>query len=104
MSDDYSMKLAQYAVIFSAELNEPDQEYFDTAAKLRTLATGEYGCLGISSSCENGKEITVSYWNDLKDVMEWKQDPEHLAAQRRGKSRWYNWYSFHYCVHNFEYF
>jgi hypothetical protein len=41
-----------YAVIFKAEVNEFDQQYFDMVETLRALAKDQYGCIDIISATE----------------------------------------------------
>jgi heme-degrading monooxygenase HmoA len=81
-----------YAVIFSAETNELDQSYSDTAARMRELAKNKYGCIAITSVTERNQEITISYWGTQEQITAWKQDPEHLQAQELGRSKWYKSY------------
>jgi heme-degrading monooxygenase HmoA len=82
-----------YAVIFRAELNELDEEYSVTASRMRELAFSQYSCTEIVSSTENNREITISYWDNLQLIKNWKADPEHLLAQSMGKEKWYKSYS-----------
>ncbi len=81
-----------YAVIFRAEIKQLDQEYSDTAAKLRDRAIVEYGCLDFVASTEGHQEIAISYWETLEQISRWKQDTAHLEAQRLGQSKWYKSY------------
>jgi heme-degrading monooxygenase HmoA len=81
-----------YAVIFRATLNNLDEAYIKTAVRMRDLALNEYGCAEFVSLTEGGQEISISYWRELKDINEWKQNAEHLAAQALGKSEWYKSY------------
>ena len=81
------------AVIFKAELGKPDDEYYRFAKRLRDLAKSEYGCIDLISVCENGTELTISYWNSLIDIELWKSDPEHRYAQSQGIAKWYRSYS-----------
>lgn len=81
-----------YAVIFIAELNEIDQQYTETAVRLRELAIDEYGCLEFVSVTEGNREISISYWNNRDQIQQWKQNAEHLQAQELGKSKWYGAY------------
>lgn len=80
-----------YAVIFKAKMNKVNQEYLDTAEKMRELA-GLYGCVEFISVTEGEQEITISYWENPEQIKKWKQNPEHLDAQERGKSIWYKSY------------
>lgn len=81
-----------YAVIFEAKINQLDEGYFATAARMRELATSNYGCVEFTSVTEGDKEIAISYWQSLEDIQRWKQDAEHLQAQQMGKARWYKSY------------
>ena len=81
-----------YAVIFTAKIKTLDDEYVQTAAKLRELAREKYGCLDFVSLIEGELEIAISYWESLEQIKNWKQDAEHLRAQKQGKHRWYESY------------
>ncbi len=81
-----------YTVIFIAELNEIDQQYTETAVRLRELAIDEYGCLEFVSVTEGNREISISYWNNRDQIQQWKQNAGHLQAQELGKSKWYRAY------------
>ncbi len=82
-----------YAVIFTAELNDPDEDYYLTAKKMRDLAINEFGCMQISSVEQSGKELTVSYWKDKQSIIAWKNNKAHIDAQSKGKQKWYKNYS-----------
>ena len=82
-----------FAVIFTAEIAELDQEYSRTATRLRQLAIEGYGCRDFVSCTEGAQEIAVSYWDTEEQIRAWKQDPDHLAAQKMGRERWYRSWS-----------
>jgi len=81
-----------YAVIFRAEIKQLDQEYSDTAAKLRDRAIEKYGCLDFVALTEGRQEVAISYWETLEQISRWKQDAEHIKAQQLGQSKWYKTY------------
>lgn len=81
-----------YAVIFRAEINQRDQEYSDTAVRLRSLAMEKYGCRNFVATTEGDQEIAISYWETLEQISRWKQDAEHIKAQQLGRSKWYRTY------------
>ena len=81
-----------YVVIFKAEINELDDNYVNTAYKLRELAKS-YGCTRFESFATDKEEIALSYWPDRESIRRWGADPEHQAAQALGKSTWYKHYS-----------
>lgn len=92
---------ANFAVIFKAELKDivdtvdenVGANYIATAERMRSLAIHDYGCIDFVSVCEGNKEISISYWSDEKDILAWKNNPEHQMAQQKGAKEWYEHYS-----------
>ena len=82
-----------FLVIFKATPRNFDAEYHKTADRLRHLAKTEYGCLDFVSYSKGDEEVTLSYWSDESSLRRWRSDPEHLAAQKKGKEDWYERYS-----------
>ena len=81
-----------YAVIFRAEINKLDSRYSEVASQMRELAIKEYGCTEFISVTDGAQEIAISYWQDQEQIKQWKQDSEHLVAQKLGRSIWYKSY------------
>lgn len=81
-----------HAVIFRATIKALDDEYQETAEKLRNLAIDNYGCLEFCAYTEGDQEVAISYWPGEEQIRNWKQDPTHLEAQRRGSESWYESY------------
>lgn len=82
-----------YAVIFKAQIKHIDDEYHLMARRMRQLAINHYGCLDFSSCTDGDQEISISYWESEDDIVKWKQEPEHMAAQEIGRNRWYASYT-----------
>lgn len=82
------------AVIFtSIRTKREDEDYAQTAEEMLTLAATMDGYLGIESARgDDGLGITTSYWRNEDDIKAWKQNGDHLAAQRAGRKRWYKTY------------
>ena len=80
-----------YAVIFTTLDNQADAAgYARTAERMLELAARQPGYLGVEETRDvDGVGITVSYWENLVDIEAWKNQAEHLAAQRLGRERWY---------------
>ncbi len=78
-----------YAVIFTSLRTEGDNGYGEMAAKMVQLASEQPGFLGIESAREE-LGITVSYWQDLESIRQWKANAEHLVAQKAGREHWYS--------------
>ena len=82
-----------YAVIFRAKTKKLDDTYFKMAKRMRELAINEYQCLEFTAITEGKNEIAISYWDSLEQIKLWKQNSEHLGAQRLWKEKWYEDYS-----------
>ena len=91
-----------YAVIFTSTQNENTEGYSEMAEKMETLAKQQKGFLGIDSA-RNELGITVSYWETLEAIKNWKQQSEHLQAQQKGRQDWYSWYNVRICKVEREY-
>lgn len=79
-----------YAVIFSSQRTEGDQGYGAMADHMVALASEQAGFLGVESSRDaSGFGITVSYWDSLEAIAQWKAHAQHQQAQALGKSAWY---------------
>lgn len=82
-----------YAVIFKAKIKKFDNEYIETASRMRDLAINNYGCLDFIASTEGDNEIAISYWPSQQHIVDWKNNPEHITAQKRGQDKWYESYT-----------
>lgn len=86
-----------YVVIFRARAAQLDEEYEATAERLRLKALEQYGCTEFVSTSQGDYEIALSYWPSLEHIKAWRQDAEHLAAQQRGRNKWYQSFDIHVC-------
>ncbi len=78
-----------YAVIFTSHRTRDDNGYRVTADRMVELATRQPGFLGVESARED-IGITVSYWKNLQSIKDWKNNVEHLQAQKKGRNTWYS--------------
>ena len=91
-----------YAVIFTSTLTKNDKGYIEMANLMESLAKQQKGFLGLDTA-RNDVGITVSYWESLEAIKLWKQNSDHLIAQQKGISQWYNWYHIRICKVEREY-
>lgn len=91
-----------YAVIFTSRRTEGDNGYAKMAKRMEELASVQPGFLGMESAREE-LGITVSYWESLEAIGQWKSNSEHLFAQKKGKKDWYSWYKVRICTVEREY-
>jgi heme-degrading monooxygenase HmoA len=80
-----------YAVIFTSTRTESEAGYAETAIKMLELAKVQPGFMGVESA-RNEIGITVSYWESLDAIQNWKSNMAHLEAQEKGRTTWYKNY------------
>ncbi|MFZ4545085.1 MAG: antibiotic biosynthesis monooxygenase family protein [Saprospiraceae bacterium] len=87
-----------YAVIFtSLKTNEDDTNYGLAAERMVELAAQQPGYLGMESVREN-LGITVSYWDSLESIRQWKIHTEHTLARKKGREIWYQAFKTRICL------
>ena len=91
-----------YAVIFTNTKTSVDRGYTEMAVAMEELAKQQPGYLGFESARDE-IGISVSYWESLEAIANWKSHAEHLIAQKRGIKDWYNWYKVRICLVEREY-
>lgn len=80
-----------YAVIFTSTLTDNIDGYEAEAEKILNLAKKQKGFLGFESARQD-IGISISYWETQEDILNWKNQTDHLLAQEKGKSQWYKNY------------
>ena len=80
-----------------------EADYAATATQMEHLAQQQAGFLGMETARQAGLGITVSYWESLAAIENWKQEAEHRAAQRLGRQQWYEAYQLRVCRVEREY-
>jgi len=82
-----------YAVIFTSKLGDQDEGYDAMGSAMVDLAEAQPGYLGIETTRgADNLGITVSYWADEESILAWKQQTQHLLAQKYGIEKWYSHY------------
>ena len=86
-----------YAVVFTSIRKDGDaQNYAEVAGQMAALAAEQPGYLGVESA-RNDIGITVSYWESLEAIRNWKAQEDHLIAQQMGREKWYSAYKTRVC-------
>ncbi len=91
-----------YAVIFTSTRTEGDNGYGQMAVEMEELARKQPGFLDFESAREE-VGITISYWENLEAIANWKANVDHRVAQRKGIKEWYSWYKVRVCLVEREY-
>lgn len=92
-----------YAVIFTSNRTDGDNGYGKMVQKMEELAGKQPGFIRVDSARDSNLGITVSYWESLEAIKQWKENSVHKTAQELGKSRWYEDYSVRICKVEREY-
>lgn len=91
-----------YAVIFTSLKKSDDPAYDRMAKAMEELAQQQSGYIS-HESARNEIGITISYWESIEAIAQWKQQIDHQLAQQLGKSDWYAWYHVRICKVEREY-
>ncbi|MES9996144.1 antibiotic biosynthesis monooxygenase [Desulfovibrio aminophilus] len=87
-----------YAVVFTSLLSGVEEGYAEMAEELLRLASEQPGFLGAESAREaDGTGITVSYWESLEAIENWRDHPRHQVAQAMGGKLWYEAFATRVC-------
>ncbi len=94
-----------YAVIFTSKRTVQDSTgYAVMSDKMAELARKQPGFIDVESARNSdGYGITISYWESLDAIQNWKENTKHLAAQAKGKESWYSEYKVRICKVEREY-
>ncbi len=96
------LKKPYYAVIFTSLRTDGDKGYAKMAEEMESLARKQPGFLEMESA-RDGLGITVSYWESLEAIADWKANMDHRQAQKNGIKIWYSWYKVRICRVEREY-
>ncbi|MGQ0620923.1 MAG: antibiotic biosynthesis monooxygenase family protein [Panacagrimonas sp.] len=87
-----------YAVIFTALRTSAEAGYAQTADRMLELAAQQAGYLGAEHVRDAaGLGITVSYWDSLDAIKQWRHHAEHRLAREQGQRVWYEHYELRVC-------
>ena len=72
--------------------------------RMFALAAEQQGYLGVETAYgEDGFGMTISYWESLDAISNWRNIAEHKIAQKLGKEMWYDKYTIRVCLVEKEY-
>ena len=85
-----------YAVIFEVKVKaDGKDEYLSIASKLKEQLINMEGFISIerfSSLVEEGKILSLSFWEDEEAINNWKSNLDHIQAQTKGKNQLFEGY------------
>lgn len=85
-----------YVAVFATVRTGDQAGYSETNTRMEELVREVPGFLGMDhAQTPGGLSITVGYFRDADALTQWGCDPEHRAAQKRGRAEWYERYTLH---------
>ncbi|WP_020060548.1 antibiotic biosynthesis monooxygenase family protein [Bacillus sp. 123MFChir2] len=97
-------KAPYYAVIFTSQLSSETDDYEIVADEMVKLAAEQPGFINVESvRTETGFGITISYWESLEAIKQWKENAAHTVAKKRGREQWYEQFHTRICLVEREY-
>ena len=85
-----------FAVIFEGKpISEGKEEYLKIAAELRTFLKDRAGFISIErfqSLNDDGKILSLSFWESEESIAEWRNIIQHRTAQKKGKTSLFHSY------------
>lgn len=83
------------SVIFRSRLRrESEAEYAEWAPRMLDLAKTMPGFVSFKRfTADDGERLALIAFESLEDVTAWREHPEHRAAQRLGRERFYSEYT-----------
>ncbi|RXK07069.1 antibiotic biosynthesis monooxygenase family protein [Halarcobacter bivalviorum] len=78
-----------YSVIFEVEIADGKKEqYLNIAAHLKEQLVKMPGFISIErfqSLVNEGKLLSLSFWEDENSLLNWKKNIDHMSAQKQGR-------------------
>ena len=82
----------------SALTGAAGDDYAAMAQAMVELASRSPGFVAVRQYAGEGDErLSVVWWEDHETLAAWRQNAEHLAAQKLGRDRWYQWFQLEIC-------
>lgn len=85
-----------YLVAFRSRYSEHvGDEYFTTEEHLAKKVREKFGedLVQLKNyTADDGERVVLLWWRDPETLEKWRNDPDHLDAQRLGRDKWYDFF------------
>lgn len=86
------------AVFRSRMRSESLKEYEACVARMRELAQSQPGFISVKSFfAEDGEKVSLHQWESAEHLLAWRNHPEHVEVQQRGRDAIYEEYTAYIC-------
>jgi heme-degrading monooxygenase HmoA len=101
-------RLARMVVVVFKITHRPDlplADYEETATRMVELVSSMHGFLGMDYAATDGGELLVARFDSHEALADWRNLPEHQAAQERGRREFFAHYRIEVCecVRSYEF-
>ena len=80
-------------VLFRSKLVPEPDGYAEMAQEMLDTARSMPGFVDVKAyTSADGERLTVVWWEDEDTLRAWRTHARHLAAQKAGRERWYEYY------------
>lgn len=81
-------------VLFRSRLTDhAGDDYSGMAAEMLQTAKTMPGFVDFKSfKADDGERISIVWWQDAETMSAWRTHARHLAAQKLGREKWYEYY------------
>ena len=81
-------------VLFRSRLTaQAGADYSEMAGEMLETAKTMPGFLDFKSfKADDGERISIVWWQDEETMAAWRAHARHLAAQKSGREKWYEYY------------
>jgi len=77
---------------------EAAEEYKACTAEMRKLAQSQPGFISVKAYyAEDGEKVAVHEWESAEHLQAWREHPEHVKTQQRGRNEFYEDYTVYVC-------
>ncbi len=88
---------ANYIVAFEAKLSSDDTGYSEASEYLNEKVKELPGYLGEKTYYDGDSIVSITYWQDLGSIRQWRLQPDHRRIQHEARQRWYSAYAVTVC-------
>jgi heme-degrading monooxygenase HmoA len=85
--------------VFRARIrSETQEEYYALADQMGEIARAMPGFISWKGYfAEDGERVSIHEWESAEDLRAWREHPEHVKTQARGRERFYEEYTLYVC-------
>ena len=90
----------KHVIVFRSRLRPGvEAEYGAHADQMYELARTMPGMLSARDyAADDGERVSIIEFDSAENLRRWREHPDHVRAQDRGRLEWYSFYSIQICI------